>query len=172
MADTAKDGMDWRHKDLVCGAMGELFTGDAILLFGESEKNAVRGRDKIEVTGSSIEAVVARKKVHILEAERRSVVVIGGMYMFARTEEEKETYNTTIARCTKHWVRQGIGRLNGCRDKWHWDGLDSFRWRVLMGVAFQLIFEAEFGLAVGHVTGVKGPQAGDLLANGTHIVLH
>jgi hypothetical protein len=41
MADSAEDGMYWRHEDLVRRAMGELFAAFSILLLGKREVNLV-----------------------------------------------------------------------------------------------------------------------------------
>jgi hypothetical protein len=42
----------------------------------------------------------------------------------------------------------------------------------LTGIALKLLFQAELNLPIHHHPGVKGPQAGDLLADGTNVVLH
>jgi hypothetical protein len=41
-----------------------------------------------------------------------------------------------------------------------------------MGVALELFLQEKLNLSIHHHPGVKGPQAGNLLANGTNIVLH
>jgi hypothetical protein len=42
----------------------------------------------------------------------------------------------------------------------------------LPGVALKLFLQAKLNLSIHHHPGVKGPQAGDLLADGTNVVLH
>jgi hypothetical protein len=65
MMDLAKDGMDWRHKDLLCGAMGKLFTRFAIILLGECEEDLVGGQDEVQITGGCIIAGVAVEEIQL-----------------------------------------------------------------------------------------------------------
>ena len=93
--------------------------------------------------------------------------------MFPGSEQEEETDNAVISRSVKQQILSTVlGSLRCVLDELDRDGFDTIRRRILFGISSQKGLYAPSDIATCIQSWVLGPQAGDLLADGAHVVLH
>jgi hypothetical protein len=170
VADATKDCKDGGHKGVSGGTVLELLAECAILLFGKGEEDLLGVEEEVHCTSGCIIAVDAKNKFDILKGG--GVIVLVRMDVFTRAKEEKQADDGAIARGPEEWVRGAVGVGNGRGNQGHGNRLNAFGRLVQTGISLQLGFQTEFDFSIDHDAGVKGPHAGDLLADGTNVVLH
>jgi hypothetical protein len=118
-----------------------------------------------------VETDWASQQVHVTEAERCAVGVVG-VSVFTGAKKEVESKDEHVSG-SEGGIRIGqVAEVRSMGYDGEWDGFDAMRRRVLFGVAFKLALKAEVEFARRLEPRVGISQCGQRLPNGTKGILH
>ena len=100
----------------------------------------------------------------ILQTERVIVRVTVGVFTGSQQEEEPE--NCAVSDSARQFIGSIMSRCGGVGHELNRNRLDSLGWRVFICVRLQQSADAAVDITVCISSGVRGPQAGDFLADG------